>query len=163
MNTIMNTITTIAMSRFLKMICALAVVSSALSCSKDYGEGTPYMLFEIHGKVVDVDGNPIEGIYVSSGMTEVEVTNMNGNFTYFGRSVPSSTASLTFEDKDGEENGGDFQKTVRNITMNQKTPGSKSGSFKGTYFAQGVEIVMILKEDELNPDSGLIPLSSLQD
>ena len=37
-------------------------------------------------------------------------------------------------------------------------PGSQTGNFKGTYFAGGVEVIMLMKQGEMNPDSGLIPL-----
>ena len=82
-------------------ICAFAAVSF-VSCSKEQS-GEPFMLFEIHGKVMDADGNPLEGIHVISGQADVQKTNINGVFTFFGRSVPSEHALLTFEDKDGEE------------------------------------------------------------
>lgn len=134
-------------------ICAFAAVSF-VSCSKEQS-GEPFMLFEIHGKVMDADGNPLEGIHVISGQADVQKTNINGVFTFFGRSVPSEHALLTFEDKDGEENGGEFVKKTMEIPLVEKTPGS--GNFMGTFFAGDVEVVMLNKNMEMNPDSGLIP------
>ena len=139
----------------------LIIASSALffSCTKEQA-GDPYMLFEVHGKVMDADGNPIEGIRVSSGLAEVQTTNKNGSFAFYGRSNPTTYVILTFEDKDGEDNGGEFLKMSRDILVYEKTPGSESGNFKGTYFAGDVEVILIKKdEDKIHtPDSGLIPL-----
>ena len=67
---------------------------------------------------------------------------------------------LTFEDKDGTENGGQFVKRSVEVLVYEKTPGSEMGNFKGTYFASGVDVIMLKKEGDLNPDSGLIPLSA---
>ena len=134
-------------------ICALAA-AALVSCSKEQN-GEPFILFEVHGKVIDAAGNPLEGIHVISGQADVQKTNINGVFTFFGRSVPSEHALLTFEDKDGEENGGEFVKKTMEIPLVEKTPGS--GNFMGTFFAGDVEVVMLNKNMEMNPDSGLIP------
>ena len=134
-------------------ICAFAAVSF-VSCSKEQS-GEPFMLFEVHGKVIDVDGNPLEGIHVISGQADIQKTNINGVFTFFGRSVPSDHVLLTFEDKDGDQNGGEFVKKTMEISLVQKSPGS--GNIVGTFFAGDVEVVMVSKNMEMNPDSGLIP------
>jgi hypothetical protein len=46
--------------------------------------------------------------------------------------------------------------------VNEKTPGSATGNFRGTYFAGGVDVIMINKNAEINPDSGFTPLSALR-
>ena len=129
-----------------------------LSCSKDQ-VGDSYILFEIHGKVTDVEGNPLSGINVISTFSDVEVTNINGLFSFYGRAVPSDRVQLTFEDKDGAENGGEFVTVIKDIPVNLKTPGSKTGNFKGTFFAGDVEVKMVDKKAELNPDSEFVPQS----
>ena len=150
----MAIITLINMRKLFRIfICAFAAVV-LMSCSKEQA-GDPFMLFEVHGKVMDVDGNPLEGIHVISGQADVQKTNLNGDFTFFGRSVPSEYVILTFEDKDGEEKGGEFVKKTMEISLVEKTPGS--GNFMGTFFAGDVEVVMLNKNMEMNPDSGLIP------
>lgn len=152
--TVTTTITAITM--LTKRIFTLVLAAATLvSCSKEQ-VGDPYMLFEIHGKVMDVDGNPLQGINVISGYSDVQVTNINGSFSFYGRSIPSDRVMLTFEDKDGADNGGEFVKITKEISVNQKTPGSKTGNYKGTFFAGDLEIVMLQKESELNPDSGFI-------
>lgn len=151
--------TTLTKMKILRKIFTSALAAAALlSCSKEQ-VGDPYILFEVHGKVVDEDGNPLQGINVISGYSDVQVTNLNGSFSFFGRSVPSDRVLLTFEDKDGSNNGGEFVKTTKEISLNEKTPGSETGNYKGTFFAGDVEIVMLKKESELNPDSGFIPQS----
>ena len=136
-------------------LCILAAVA-LISCSKEQ-VGDPYILFEIHGKVMDAEGRPLQGINVISAVSDVRVTNVNGSFSFYGRTVPSDRVVLTFEDKDGVDNGGEFVKMSKDIAVNLKTPGTDKGNFKGTFFASDVEIVMLKKESELNPDSGLIP------
>ena len=111
-------------------------------------------------QAVDAEGNPIQGIQVSSGYSDVQSTNINGNFSFYGRSTPTTYVVLTFEDKDGADNGGIFVKRAVEVLVNEKTPGSEMGNFSGTYFASDVEVVMLKKEDELDPDSGLIPLNA---
>lgn len=138
----------------------LLIAFVAGSCSKGEQIGDSYMLFEIHGAVMDEDGNPIDGIQVSSGYSDAQYTNINGNFSFYGRSTPMSHVVLTFEDKDGTENGGQFVKRSVEVLVYEKTPGSEMGNFKGTYFASGVDVIMLKKEGDLNPDSGLIPLSA---
>ena len=142
-----------------RLLFATFAVVLVSACSKTQADN-PYMLFEIQGRVLDTDGNPIQGIQVSSGQADVVTTNVNGVFAFYGRIVPSSLVVLTFEDKDGEENGGWFASLSKDISVNEKTPGSESGNYKGTYFAGGVEVILLKKNtDKLEtPDDELIPL-----
>ena len=148
----------IAMKNLYRIFVVAVVVLMTASCSKEQ-LSDPYMLFEVHGTVVDTDGNPLGGIVVSSGLSDLQTTNMNGIFSFYGRSTPSSVVILTFEDKDGDKNGGEFSKISVEIPVNEKTPGSAAGNFRGTYFAGDVEVIMINKNAEKNPDSGFTPLS----
>ena len=104
-----------------------------MSCSKEQN-GDPFILFEVHGKVIDTAGNPLEGINVIAGQADVQKTNINGNFTFHGRTIPSDHVLLTFEDKDGDNNGGEFVKKTVEVPLRQKSPGT-SGNYKGTFFA----------------------------
>ena len=133
-----------------RFIISVLMVLAAVSCSKEQ-VGDSYMLFEIHGTVLDEDGSPIEGIKVSSGLSDAQSTNVNGNFVFYGRSTPATYVVLTFEDKDGDDNGGEFVKMAVEIPLRQKTPGT-SGNFKGTFFAGDVEVVMVSKNVEMNPE-----------
>ena len=146
------------MKKLTRILFAAFAVAMLSACSKAQADD-PYMLFEIHGKVTDADGTPIKGIQVSSGQSEIQTTSVNGVFSFFGRTVPSSLVVLTFEDKDGESNGGKFVTLSKDISLNVKTPGSESGNYKGTYFAGDVEVVLLKKDEQIStPGSGLIPL-----
>ena len=164
--TIMVTTTDMATTTLINMrklsrifICVFAAVA-LMACSKEQN-GDPFILFEVHGKVMDAAGNPLEGINVIAGQADVQKTNINGNFTFHGRTVPSDHVLLTFEDKDGDDNGGEFVTKTVEIPLRQKSPGT-SGNYKGTFFAGEVEVVMVSKNVEMNPDpeSGLIPLGN---
>jgi putative lipoprotein (rSAM/lipoprotein system) len=149
-------ITTLINMRKLSRIFICTFAAAALmSCSKEQN-GDPFILFEVHGKVMDAAGNPLEGINVIAGQADVQKTNINGNFTFFGRTVPADHVSLTFEDKDGDNNGGEFVKKTVEIPLRQKSPGT-GGNYKGTFFAGDVEVVMVSRNVEMNPDSGLTP------
>ena len=154
-------ITTLVNMRKLSSIFIYALAAATLvSCSKEQN-GDPFILFEVHGKVMDAAGNPLEGINVIAGQADVQKTNINGNFTFHGRTIPSDHVLLTFEDKDGDDNGGEFVTKTVEIPLRQKSPGT-SGNYKGTFFAGEVEVVMVSKNVEMNPDpeSGLIPLGN---
>lgn len=133
------------------MMILLAVI--LVGCSKQEQIGGPYMLVEIHGTVMDPDGNVLEGIEVSAGQNSVVRTNVNGKFKFEGRLTPMAYPILTFEDKDGDRNGGEFIKKEEPIEVNEKIPADKKGNFKGKFFAQNVEIVMLPKNLDLTPVS----------
>ena len=156
----MATTTLINMRKLSRIFICVFAAGALMSCSKEQN-GDPFILFEVHGKVMDAAGNPLEGINVIAGQADVQKTNINGNFTFRGRTVPSDHVLLTFEDKDGDDNGGEFVTKTVEIPLRQKSPGT-SGNYKGTFFAGEVEVVMVSKNVEMNPDpeSGLIPLGN---
>ncbi len=123
-------------------------------CSKQEQIGGPYMLVEIHGTVMDPDGNALEGIEISAGQNTPVKTNVNGNFTFHGRLTPMTYPVLTFEDKDGDRNGGEFLKKEELIEVNEKIPADKKGNFKGKFFAQNVDIIMFPKNSQIDPGDG---------
>ena len=59
--------------------------------------------FQASGRVVDPEGEPIEGIHVSTDLTGAYTTK-SGEFRVVGR-----LAEIHFTDDDGELNGGEFQ------------------------------------------------------
>lgn len=132
------------------MACAAVMTSS---CSKKKTIGSPYILYEIHGTVTDMDGKPLQGISVSSGESGSDLTSANGEFEIYGRSAPSEYADVVCEDTDGDSNGGDFMKTTVSVQMKLRSAGS--GNNKGNYFASEVVIPMLLKnegmQDDINP------------
>ena len=121
----------------------------AVSCGRKENPGTPYILYEIHGNVVDQAGKPIEGIKVTSGSSEADMTSVNGEFVIFGKSVPATYGYVTVvcEDIDGDSNGGAFMKTTKSVELRLRSAGS--GNNKGNYFASQVLVSMIPKNDGL--------------
>jgi len=135
--------------KFIRIVLFVSLLL-AVGCSGKKTIGNPYILYEIHGVVTDADDNPLEGIEVYSADSEKDVTSVNGEFVIFGRSVPSSFAKITCEDKDGEDNGGEFMRTTQSIELRLRSAGN--GNNKGNYFASGVTVRMLLKDDELQDD-----------
>ena len=103
------------MKKIYGILVFLAVVLAG--CCKQEQIGGPYMLVEIHGTVMDPDGNVLEGIEVSAGQNSVVRTNVNGKFKFEGRLTPMAYPILTFEDKDGDRNGGEFIKKEEPIEV----------------------------------------------
>ena len=90
-----------------------ALFGMTLTCVACYGTMyTEYdpMLRRASGIVEDSEGNPIEGIKVSTISTET-YTNKDGWFY-----VQDIVGTAHFEDVDGEANGGKFQSRSINLT-----------------------------------------------
>ena len=65
--------------------------------------------------------------------------------------VPSETVTIAFEDVDGDGNHGTFQTKTQMVTLRQRSPGGDR-NYEGYWIATGVEVSMLLKDDELNTD-----------
>lgn len=159
------------MKDFIKLLLLLCAVLSTMSfsCSKKKTLGDPYILFEVHGTVVGkirventetpeegdyiyVDA-PVKGIRVSSGAADAVYTNDEGKFVFYGKQTPSDVVTLVFTDTDDAVNGGPYRKTTANVKLKMRDEGN-GGLYLGYWFASGVEVNLILKEDDLESDSG---------
>ena len=69
--------------------------------------------FQASGRVVDPEGEPIEGIHVSTDLSGCH-TNKSGEFRVVGR-----LASVDFMDEDGMLNGGEFEAHSHTIPTDQ--------------------------------------------
>lgn len=69
--------------------------------------------FQASGRVVDPEGEPIEGIHVTTDISWCD-TNKSGEFRVVGR-----FAKVDFYDKDGPLNGGEFECYYHTITTDQ--------------------------------------------
>lgn len=69
--------------------------------------------FSASGRVVDPEGEPIEGIHVSTDLSG-SFTNQSGEFRVAGR-----LAEVYFSDDDGELNGGEFKPHQIEIATDQ--------------------------------------------
>ena len=88
-----------------------ALFGMSLTCVACYG--TPYMGYDpdfvVSGRVVDPEGEPINGISVE--MNVATRTDADGVFFLQG-DVPV----ITFNDTDGKANGGEFESLTINLT-----------------------------------------------
>lgn len=108
--------------------------------------GCPYVNFNLKARVIDQTGKPIEGIKTHSGMF-VTYSDQAGNVIANGQVFPGDQYMVTFEDVDGEENGGEFETLVLDITDKVEKVGVGSGSWHdGDYTAELGDVTMILKE-----------------
>lgn len=160
------------MKGFLRLLLIVSSVLSltAFSCSKKKTIGDPYILYEVRGTVIGayyVDNadtpepgdkkrvtGPLKGIKVTSdSSSEPAITADNGSFIVYGRGVPSETVTIAFEDVDGANNHGDFLRKTQRVTLSQRSPGGDR-NYEGYWIATGVEVNMLLKDDEMNSDPG---------
>ena len=117
------------MKASVKIISAVIYASVLASCSMaDEMEGIPGMdqmpVQTFPGSVMDTEGNPIEHIKVTIDwqgefpVRDIKYTDSNGIFHLDVINDPESyTVTLTFEDIDGEENGGVFETLTDTITL----------------------------------------------
>ena len=109
--------------------------------------GVPYATFEVKGKVIDADGNPLKGIEVSGEdiyehMREKAVTAEDGSFLLVQPEwFPAGEADICFEDVDGEENGGDFGKKTETVKLTQTEDGEGHWNV-GVYSSEDLTITM---------------------
>lgn len=94
------------------LLCLIGF-GSAVACSPgmvadEYG--SPYASYEVKGKVTDQQGNPIPGIQVTCDAMYIQpvYTESDGSYALNGDGFPREKIQVSFEDVDGEENGGLF-------------------------------------------------------
>lgn len=99
--------------RFSAWLLCLIGFGSSVACSPgmvadEYG--SPYASFEVKGKVTDQQGNPIPGIQVTCDAMYIQpvYTESDGSYALDGDGFPREKIQVSFEDVDGEENGGLF-------------------------------------------------------
>lgn len=111
--------------------------------------GTPTTHYIIKGKVTDTDGKPINGVKVEADaahddyrrpLTEPVYTDEKGEYSANGVGISSDgqgniLLEVTFEDVDGEANGGTFANdTVRGKDMTIEKVKNGDGAWnRGTY------------------------------
>ena len=95
-----------------RLFALFGMTLTCVACYAPYGaEFNPN--FEASGRVVDPEGEPIEGIHVSTDLYR-SYTNELGEFRVAGR------LSMVFlSDDDGELNGGEFQSETIELPTDQ--------------------------------------------
>ena len=106
-----------------------------------------FIWFEVSGKVIDMTGNPIEGIYVMAESAESVKTDSNGKFTVNGGSRPSETASVQFVDRDNE--GKKY--TSKSVVVELEKYKNGSGWNKGYYRNKNEVLVSLIEESIITP------------
>lgn len=150
-NTLWQTLKTSDMKKLLNMLLTLCGVSVA-SCIPVAMYGTPHINFTLKARVVDSEGNPIQGIEVRTKEGHyfehnTGISDYQGNIEASGQIWPGSQYEVTFYDIDGEYNGGEFE-TLK-LDISDKVKQTKKGDgdwYQGSYKAELGNVTLTLKE-----------------
>lgn len=123
--------------------------------------GTPTFDYQADGRVVDEEGNPIEGIQVKVSLRDVmNRQTEDGGTIYSGKDGSFKTDkyfekmifSLTATDVDGAKNGGEFDSQEIRVDMIKPTYEENRKEGDSWYFGvqkyEDIEIVMTEKSTE---------------
>lgn len=146
--------------RLIKVALGLLGVVMVDSCIAKAEYGCPHADFEAKGVVSDEDGNGIQGIrvvvsiddpspaYTGDPHRDTLWTNHNGEYApetpYFMHSFDYlQSIKLDFEDVDGQENGGEYQKVSIEVPVFKVKEGDGNW-YNGAYEA-GANVTMLKK------------------
>lgn len=135
-----------------KSLSVLGFTIPMFGCDAPEMYGTPWADYEVKGKVLDADGDPIKGIKVS--LIEDQYNSQstqsleNGTFKVSLGTIPFDKLKLTAQDIDGAENGGEFEeKTVELDFSKIKYTGESDGWYHGK---KSLEQDIVLEEKTNN-------------
>ncbi len=135
-----------------KSLSILGFTIPMFGCDAPEMYGTPWADYEVKGKVLDADGDPIKGIKVS--LIEDQYNSQstqsleNGTFKVSLGTIPFDKLKLTAQDIDGAENGGEFEeKTVELDFSKIKYTGESDGWYHGK---KSLEQDIVLEEKTNN-------------
>ncbi len=100
------------------MLCGIS-----LTCTACYGmPEAPYRyMTDIEGVVTDEEtGEPIEGIKISSGKYDGSMSDADGKFAFTRYMHSPERITVTVEDVDGPENGGEYASRSREVELVQE-------------------------------------------
>lgn len=119
--------------------------------------GSPSTTYEVKGKVLDNEGNPINGIKIAlqddaTDPNPYEIAESqsleNGDYTIRNTTFPTNKLYLSVEDIDGEANGGEFEEQTIELDFSKvEATGDKGAWYEGTKSLEK-QIVMQEKSDE---------------
>lgn len=119
--------------------------------------GSPSATYEVKGKVLDNEGNPINGIKIvlqddATDPNPYEIAESqsleNGDYKIRNTILPRSKLYLSVEDIDGTENGGEFEEQTIELDFSKvEATGDKGAWYEGTKSLEK-HIVMQEKSDE---------------
>ena len=130
------------MKRFIYWLLTMLGFSSMVGCDGDINQhadmyGTPTADYEVKGKVLDADGDPIKGIKVIlKHLSSLNILNSqslaDGSYTLSTKLMTTNKLLLTAQDIDGAENGGEFEeKTVELDFSKIEYTGDKGAWYSG--------------------------------
>ena len=134
--------------KFRLLTGAFLFISLLGSCNKpneEEDDSFAFIWFEVSGKVVDMAGNPIQGIYVMAESAEDVQTDSNGKFTVNGGCSPSERAVVQFADRD---NAGKKYMSKSVVVELEKYKNS-SGKWNKGYYRNRNEVVVSLAEESV--------------
>ena len=146
------------MKRLLNIILAL-LGFGASGCVGVAMYGTPHVDFHLTARVVDAEGNPIQGIEVrtkegAAFEHKTGLSDYQGNIDAYGQVWPGSQYEVVFMDVDGEYNGGEFEAVDIDITDRVKQTKKGDGDwYQGTYRADLGDVTLTLKEQSAEEDN----------
>lgn len=139
------------MKRLIKILCGLLGIG-ATSCIPVAMYGTPHVDFHLSARVVDAEGNPIQGI--EAHIKEYQwfdhntgISDYQGYINAVGHMWPNTEYTVVFDDIDGEYNGGVFE--TLELDISDKVKQTKKGDgdwYQGAYKAELGDVTLTLKE-----------------
>ena len=113
--------------------------------------GVPHIQFRLSARVVDSEGNPIQGIVASpegdSFDSQTGVSDYLGLIDASGSCWPGSQNVVEFVDIDGELNGGEFETLRLDISDKvQQTHEGEGAWYDGDYEVSLGDVVMTRKD-----------------
>lgn len=145
------------MKRFIYWLLAVLGFGSLVGCEPAPMYGSPSADYEIKGKVLDADGDPIKGIKVEvqtyvAGPEPIPIIRKfsldDGTYDASVHTFPVSKLRLVAQDVDGVENGGEFEeKTVELDFSKIEYTGESDGWYHGK---KSLEQDIVLEEKTNN-------------
>lgn len=126
------------MAPYILLACLCLWSCSAGSLMPDEGDGPETASYKVTGTVADEDGKPLKGIqvvsvfeYDESSFTDSMFSDKDGKFEKSYTCSPCKSVEFTFNDIDGESNGGSF--ATLTVKADVKRIENAKGSFAGSY------------------------------
>ena len=121
------------------------------SCDIRAEYGTPHVSFQLSARVIDEEGNPIQGIRVRT--SEGQEFDYNTGYSDYQGIInaeaviwPGSQYEVTFDDIDGDLNGGEFESRTVETAAHQIDSG-EGAWYGGHYVADMGDVVLNRKQD----------------
>lgn len=142
-----------------KSLSILGFTIPIFGCDVPDMYGTPSATYEVKGKVLDADGDPINGIKITmqdddTDPNPYEIAESqsleNGDYKIRLNTFPIDHFYLSVEDIDGAENGGDFESQMVEVDFSKvEYKGDKDAWYHGTKSLEQ-DIVLVEKSDSQN-------------